>query len=305
MDASLLPLYHIFNSVARQGSISGAAKELFISQPAVSKSIQKLETALNTTLFYRNSRGVSLTPEGTILAEHIENAFETLLSGEEQLKHINDLGIGHIRIGVSSTLCKHMLLPYLKDFLFLHPHTQITIVCQSTLHTLRLLENHEIDIGLIARPTSGHKLNLITTGNLEDTFAATPEYIDHLMEREHIGSDQLLDKCSLILLDKDNATRKYMDSYFGRWGIDTDNAMEVGSMELLIDFMKTGLGAGCVIKQFITNELASGQLIEIIPPTPVKPRTACFAYSKSAPLSDAVHLFIDYIQTKQLKQAHS
>ena len=101
-----LNLYHIFYHTAKAGNISLAAKQLYISQPAVSKSIAKLEELLDTTLFYRNSRGVKLTPEGTVLMEELTHAFSAIARGEEALRKIHGLGIGQITIGVSTTLCK-------------------------------------------------------------------------------------------------------------------------------------------------------------------------------------------------------
>lgn len=295
MDSTTLSLYHIFSIVAESESISRAAKDLFISQPAVSKSIKKLEEQLGTTLLFRNSRGIHLTPEGAILYDYIHNAFDIISAGEDSLKHIHELGIGHIHIGASSTLCKHILLPYLKEFLQLHPHTQITIDCQSTLQTVKLLDNKEIDIGLIAQPENTKKIHCIPIGQLQDIFVATPQYINSLLERENITDKKLLEKSNLVLLDKKNMTRRYIDKYLNKWNIDSDNAMEVNSMELLIDFVKTGLGTGCIISQFIQNELENGTLVEIPTPTIIKKREVCFAYSTSQPLSASAKAFIDYI----------
>ncbi len=73
-----LSSYRIFYAVANTGNISKAAKELYISQPAISKSIQKLEENVGVKLFDRSSRGVSLTPEGQLLYTHVKSAFETL-----------------------------------------------------------------------------------------------------------------------------------------------------------------------------------------------------------------------------------
>ncbi|MCI7557559.1 MAG: LysR family transcriptional regulator, partial [Lachnospiraceae bacterium] len=107
-----LNLYYIFYQVAVSKNITAAARELYISQPAISKAISKLEQSLNTTLFIRNSRGVTLTLEGEILFEQIHNAFQCIYAGENQLKLASELGVGHISIGVSTTLCKYVLLPY-------------------------------------------------------------------------------------------------------------------------------------------------------------------------------------------------
>ncbi|MFR1114142.1 MAG: LysR family transcriptional regulator [Blautia sp.] len=110
-----LTLYKIFHTVAKTGNISKAAKELYISQPAISKSIQKLETQLHTILFKRSSRGVSLTQEGKLLSQYVDNAFSSLQAGEELLSHNRSLGISQLRIGVSTTLCKYILQPHLQN----------------------------------------------------------------------------------------------------------------------------------------------------------------------------------------------
>lgn len=295
MNPGTLSLYHIFAAVAEAESISKAAKDLYISQPAVSKSIQKLEETLNTQLLIRQSRGVELTQEGQLLYGYIHNAFESITAGENTLKHIQELGIGHIKIGVSSTLCKHILLPQLKRFLAIHPHTQITIVCQSTAHTIHLLENKEIDIGLIAQPDNNKNLTCIPAGKLIDTFVATPQYINSLCERMQIDDEQVLENANLILLDKKNVTRRFVDTYLNKWKIDTDNAMEVNSMELLIDFVKTGLGAGSLIRQFVETELETGQLIELKTPEPMTIRQVCFAHSASIPPTGSVKAFLEFI----------
>ena len=123
-----LTSYQIFNKVAETGNISQAAKELFINQPAISKSIQRLEASLHTVLFTRTSRGVTLTEEGKLLYSYTQDAFRALGEGETAVRQASRLGIGHIRIGASATLCKHLLLPYLKDFAALHPHIRFTIL---------------------------------------------------------------------------------------------------------------------------------------------------------------------------------
>ena len=155
-----LSSYRIFYTVANTGNISRAAKELYISQPAISKSIQKLEESVGCKLFSRSSRGVVLTDEGKLLYEHVSEAFEPLTMGEEKLKRSIELGVGHLKIGVSSTLCIYLLLPYLKEFIRQNPHISISISCQSTNDTLKLLEDNKIDIGLIGKPENQKNIHL-------------------------------------------------------------------------------------------------------------------------------------------------
>ena len=147
-----LSSYRIFYFVSNTENISRAAKELYISQPAISKSIQKLEENLGVKLFERSSRGVTLTPEGELLYTHVKSAFETLSLGEDRLRRSIALGVGNLTIGASATLCKYVLLPYLKDFIKKYPHINISIACHSTHQTLKLLEDGRLDIGLIGEP---------------------------------------------------------------------------------------------------------------------------------------------------------
>ena len=123
-----LSQYRIFYEVARCGNISRAAKELYISQPAISKAIGKLEESLGLSQFTRSSRGVQLTEEGEILFEHTREAFDALERGESELKRIQEFDIGHLRIGVSNTLCKYILLPYLKTFIHQYPHLKAGVL---------------------------------------------------------------------------------------------------------------------------------------------------------------------------------
>jgi len=112
-----LSTYRIFFEVAKQGNISKAAESLYISQPAISKTIVRLEDNLNVKLFKRNSRGVSLTEEGEVLFRHVEEAIHHIEEAESALQKMKDYHIGHLDIGASTTLCRYILLPYLKMFM--------------------------------------------------------------------------------------------------------------------------------------------------------------------------------------------
>ena len=205
-----LNYYKAFYMVAKYKNISKAADALFISQPAISKSLSRLEENLGCTLFSRTSRGVSLTADGEILYERIREAFAAIEAGEEELRHRTELGIGQLRIGVSTTLCKYILLPYLQNFIRQHPHIRITIECQSTLHTVELLESGQIDIGLIGAPKHHGTLTFLPLKKIQDTFVATQSYLDNLSIREHADSDLFL-SATLMLLDEENITRQYIN----------------------------------------------------------------------------------------------
>ena len=166
--------YKIFYEVARAGNISKAAKELYISQPAISKAIGKLEDSLDTVLFTRNSRGVQLTKEGHILFEHIRFAFDELTAAELELKRFREFHMGHIRIGVSNTLCRFIMVSYLKGFIEKYPHVKITIENQSTSQTLAMLEQQKIDLGLVAQPKPQKNLAFLPVMAVSYTHLTLP-----------------------------------------------------------------------------------------------------------------------------------
>lgn len=289
-----LNYYKAFYMVAKYKNISKAADALFISQPAISKSLSRLEENLVCTLFSRTSRGVSLTADGEILYERIREAFAAIEAGEEELRHRTELGIGQLRIGVSTTLCKYILLPYLQNFIRQHPHIRITIECQSTLHTVELLESGQIDIGLIGVPKHHGTLTFLPLKKIQDTFVATQSYLDNLSIREHTDSDLFL-SATLMLLDEENITRQYINDYFYRNQIKTNQILEVSSMDLLIEFAKIGIGAACVIREFVEQELKESTLIEIPMAEPIESRSIGFAYSNSHKLSKSALTFLNSV----------
>lgn len=291
-----LSLYKIFNCVANAGNISRAAKELYISQPAISKAISKLEQNLEVTLFTRNSRGVHLTEEGKMLYEHTRSAFETLQQGEETIRKINELGIGHIRIGVSTTLCKYLLIPYLKDFIAKYPHIKVTIDCHSTFQTLDQLESRKIDIGLIAKPEQLRNMTFFPIAEIEDGFVATKTYIKNLKLRESEDNFDIFKSANVMLLDEENITRMYIDNYFRTYNVEMNQILEVNNMDLLIEFAKIGLGVGCVIKDFVQDELKSGALIEVPFVAPINKRQVGFAYASNVEPTETLQKFIDFYQ---------
>lgn len=286
-----LSLYYVFHTVAKKGSISHAAKELYISQPAISKSIQKLEDNLNTTLFKRSSRGVTLTADGEILFQHTRDAFETLEEGEEILARHHALGVDQLRIGVSTTLCKYILLPHLQRFIKAYPHVKISISCQSTYQTLTLLEENKIDIGLVGEPAIQKGFYFQPLQKIQDIFVTTTAYLEHLELRS--GNGDLFQTATFMMLDEKNITRQYINRVFLEHGVEFSNILEVSTMDLLIELAKIGMGAACVIQEFVQEELDRGNLITLPLGLTFSPRQIGFACRKHEQANPVIQHFLD------------
>lgn len=288
-----LSSYWIFYTVANAGNISRAAKELFISQPAISKSIQKLEESIGCKLFSRSSRGVVLTDEGELLYNHVSEAFEVLNVGEEKLRQSVEMGMGHLNIGCTTSLCKNELLPYLKVFIKKYPHISISISCQSSYETLKLLEDNKIDIGLICRPVNLKNIDFEPVDYIEDVFLASRDYLRN-MNLLGMSDPQLLQHCTLMLTDKTDINRQIAERYLSDHNIVPADIIEITNMDLAIEFAKIGVGIAAVVKNFALDELENGTLVQLPFRLAVEPRPVGFVYKNSHLASLSLKTFIEF-----------
>ena len=313
-----LNLYRIFYEVAKCRNLSAAAKKLYISQPAVSKSISRLEENLGAVLFCRTSRGVSLTPEGELLCRHVEEALTALQSGEESLRAAQGQDIRRLSIGVSTTLCKYVLLPLLKTFIPQNPNIKITISCRPTFETIAALQNASIDIGLVGIPDTapdgapvspasavGHTVTYLPLKSIADIFVATDAYLapfltartDGMPEHRSTKEDAVFREATFIMLDRNNISRKHTDGFLSRHGIGLSHVIEVNNMDLSMDFARAGLGIACVISDFVKEDIKNGTLRELPLNHRIPKRQIGFAYPSTLPISSAMDTFIGYCRS--------
>lgn len=286
-----LELYKIFHTVAYYKNISRAAESLFISQPAVSKSIKNLENAVQVKLFSRSSKGVTLTTEGEIFYEYIDKALALIADGESALTKLKGKKQGMITIGVSTTLCKHFLLPHLKPFMDQYPQIKIKIINKTTFDTLQHIDQEIINLGIVSRPFNLNAYTFIKIADIQDIFVAEREYLTTINMTK---PNDIFSKGLFMLLETDNITRQYINKFFIENNIFIKPEIEINTMEFLIEFAKIGLGITVAIKSFIKEELTNGSLVEIPVSPPIPPRSVGIIYDKNKPLSIAAQTFLSY-----------
>jgi LysR family cyn operon transcriptional activator len=285
-----LELYRIFYMTAKTGSISKAAKELFTSQPAVSQSIKLLEQKLGGQLFFRTSRGVSLTAEGEIFFRYIEQGYQLIQTAEHKFQEMLHLMTGQIRIGAGDTLSKYYLLPYLGRFNESHPQIQIHVTNQTTFEILEFLKAGKIDLGIINLPIEpGDAIEITETQQIRDCFVAGPKF-KHLSIGEI--SLQELTKYPIMVLEKGGNSRAFLEKYWNANGLVLQPEFELGTIDLLAHFAKTGLGISCVVKDFIREELQNEELYEVKIKEPIPKRSIGLAVLRDVPLSTAARRFV-------------
>lgn len=289
-----LTKYKIFLSVAENKSISKAASLLYISQPAVSIAIKKLEENLNTTLFIRKSKGVELTEKGRLLYDSAKKALMMLSDTEKSFRF--PFNTGSLRIASSNILCKHYLIPYLKEFLYLYPNTNVRITCTSSLQAYLMMEECSIDLALVAKPPNLAAGIYHSLGVIEYIFVCTPAY----REKLNCNNDEIFQYANIMLLDKDNVSRKHINAYYAKNNIIPLHILEVNEMDMLIEFAKMGIGVSCVVKQFVECELKTNCLMEISLSNPIPPREIGFLYNDIQPLNENILKFINLKATQSI-----
>lgn len=282
-------LYKSFYFVAQYGSISKAAEHMYITQPAVSRAIMQLEDDMGCKLFSRTPKGVKLTPEGEILYSYIEQAFNFISAAERKISDVKNILSGEIRIGVSDTLCKHYLVPYLKLFNTLHPAIKIRVTCPTTPGIISLLKAGKIDFGIINMPYHDDQLVVKNIMSIQDCFVAGEKY--RLLSNRMQPLSEIV-KHPLLFLEKNSNSRLYIDQYFKDHSTSALPDFELGNIDLLIHFAKYDFGIACVIRNFIEEDLESGRLYEIKPIEKIPPRSIGAVWLKDVPLSIAARELI-------------
>ena len=256
-----LDLYRIFYVVAKNGSISSAADILFISQPAISFQIKKLEEQLGVSLFIRTKHGVLLTDEGKVLFEYVKNGIDSFTNGENAISNLKNLDSGIIRIGASTTVCSHIVMPYLEKFHELYPNIEIQIVNNLTCNLFKELRIGNLEVLFLNMPMKECKdLKIISLTDVQDIFVGNKKYYDLTNGKLNITD---LNSYPLIFQKLPSNTRTYLDNYLKDNNIDLKPQLEVVSYNLIMDLVKAGFGIGYATKEFIQDELKNNLLYEI------------------------------------------
>ncbi len=260
--------YKIFYYVATYGSISKAAEQLLISQPAVSFQVKSLEEQLGVTLFVRTKKGVTLTEEGKVFFHYIKEGIENFTNGEHALTNLKDLDYGSIRIGASTTVSKYVLMPYLEKFHEKYPNIDIQIINTLTETLLTDLRNGSLDLLLLNLPMEETKdLKIQKVMSVHDIFVGNKKYYNLTNGKLKLEE---LKQYPLLFQKAPSNTRNFLNQYLKKNQVSLTPKMEIVSYNLIMDFIKIGFGIGYATEEFIKEELKKKELykIQVTPEVP-------------------------------------
>lgn len=290
-------LYRIFYVVANHSNITKASEELRISQPAISKSIKNLEEQLGGQLFVRTKRGVILTDEGKEFYNYIKQAIEFINNAENKFTDLINLETGCIKIGISTTLTREFLLPYLEIFHSMYPKIDIQIITNFTVDLITKLKNGLIDILILNldEKNDNKDIEIIKCRKVNDCFIVNEKFKD-LTKKEL--SIKELNNYPLILQYKGSITRELLDNFAKENGAILKPNIELASYSLVVEFCKIGLGIGYATKEYIKKELDTKQLYELKLKEKIPGRYIGIALSKNHLPNFSTKKLIDIITKK-------
>ena len=286
-----LELYRVFYTVAKCGSLTRAADELFISQPAVSQAIKQLEGQLGTPLFNRTHRGMELSDRGgKQIFDIVARALAELDEAENKLKEINSTATGTIRISASDTIFSYVVIDKIAEYHEKFPDVKINLINCITTETLDLLKNNKCDIAFLNLPVDDKDINLTSViMPLHDTFVANKNYAALAEDVQPLKS---MHDYPLLMLDQNTVTRKAIINFSHSIGVHLHPEVECGSLELMIQLAKNGVGIACVPKEYVRRELNDDKTLFEIRTEPALPaRSIGIAFPKNQPISYATEEF--------------
>lgn len=285
-----LDLYRIFCAVVRTGNMSAAARELYISQPAVSMSIKQLEDRMGSPLLVRTAKGVYPTAEGKLLYTYLEQALGLIQAAEEKYYQMVHMEMGELKISANDTIIANFLLHYLEEYHRLYPDISIKVTNKTTEESLRLLRSGAVDMCFVNLPVADmDDLEIISCVEIHDVLVGGEKY-RRLAEKGIELKD--LPKYPLMMLEEVSNSRRYISRYAEENGTVLNPLLEIGSLDLLLSFAKINLGVTFAIRE-LTRELKDRELYEIPLEPPVPKRSIGMVRLKNVAMPHALKGFID------------
>ena len=291
-----IELYRVFYTVAKCGSLTRAAEELFISQPAVSQAIKQLEGQLGTPLFNRTHRGMELTAQGgKLIYAQVEEALSLLDGAENKLIELKTTASGTLRIGATDSIFSNILADKIVEYNKKYPAVHIELITGTTPETLTQLKENKCDIGFINMPIEDKDVSFKgTVAHLSDVFVASPVRFASLKGVKVPLSK--LQEYPLLMIESNTVARRALAAFMQSLGAVLSPDIEVANWDLMLKFARCGMGIGCIPREYAAALLDSGELFEVdvSPALPVRAVGMALPKNVAAPyaLREFMNMFV-------------
>ncbi|MBI4666921.1 MAG: LysR family transcriptional regulator [Nitrospinae bacterium] len=250
----------VFHVVARRLSFSKAARDLGLTQPAVTHQVKQLEDQYGVSLFDRFTNRIELTPAGAMLVERLEKLMDAAEQVEEEIRAFQDQRVGVLKIGASSTIGAYLLPPALAAMKKRNPGVDLKVSVGNSDEIVAWLSDHILDIGIVEGPVNAGKLIRAPYADDELVVAVSP---NHPAAKKGKISVAALAREPFIIREEGSGTRSFIDGLVKNDVINIPNeniVLELGSTTAIKNAVREGMGVSIVSLKALENEVALGVL---------------------------------------------
>jgi len=284
-----------FASTVRLGSVGAAAAEHFVTQPAVSLQLKKLEEELGQKLFARRGRALVPTEAGQALAERVEEVIRLIAAIEADVAGVKDLTSGTLRIGNTDAASVYVLPDVYRTFHKKYAGVRVEIMVAETARLVEALRARRIEIAIATLPIGERGLTVRPIYREELVPVAHP---DHPLVSRRGATLKDLAGQDVITYPAGAVTRGMIDAVFAAHGETLRPRMEISSPEAMKRLTQAGLGVSILPRPVVAAELGRKVLKAIVLPGIRFEREIGMVFRDDDALSPAARVFRDMIEQR-------
>ena len=290
--------YKIFYYVAKYENLTKAATALKTSQPAVTRTIHKLEGELGCRLFTRSKTGMKLTPEGRTFYGYVAAGCAQFFKGENDLSNLISLENGTIYISATETALHCYLFQAMEEFNSLYPNVRFKILNNSTTESVNAVKEGKVDLAFVSANLQVAKpLRMKILRKYRDILIAGKRFEELKAGKAELSLKELV-SYPWISLTADTITRRFLNEYFEKNGLTFATDMELATTDMILPAVRHNLGLGFIPAEFADAELKSGQVFEIKVKEKLPERNIILIYDMEYPQSIAAKEFQKFLKEK-------
>ena len=296
--------YKIFYYVAKYENLTKAATALKTSQPAVTRTIHKLEGELGCRLFTRSKTGMKLTPEGRTFYGYVAAGCAQFFKGENDLSNLISLENGTIYISATETALHCYLFQAMEEFNNLYPNVRFKILNNSTTESVNAVKEGKVDLAFVSANLQVAKpLRMKILRKYRDILIAGKRFEELKAGKEELSLKELV-SYPWISLTAETITRRFLNEYFEKNGLTFAPDMELATTDMILPAVRHNLGLGFIPAEFADAELKSGQVFEIKVKEKLPERNIILIYDMEYPQSIAAKEFQKFLKEKDNESAN-
>jgi DNA-binding transcriptional LysR family regulator len=246
----------VFDVVARHLNYTRAAKELHLSQPAVSMQVKQLEEQVNTPLIEKLGKKLYLTDVGHEMHNYARRTMQQLIDVEETIEQMKTLKQGHLKLAVAST-ANHFVIRLLARFAKVYPKIRISLDVTNRSSLLSLLDSNECDMVIMGNPPKGHNLTSVPLLENPLVVVACPEH--DLANKKQVSLTELA-KQEFVIREQGSGTRSAVERFFIEHQLHFKTKMDMSNNRAIKHAAEEDLGLAIVSMHTLELELKAKTL---------------------------------------------